>query len=161
VGRTFDVALLATVVEQDAEAVEEALGAARRARLVLSDRAGQISFTHDKIRECLYEEVTASRRTRLHGLIGRALELRGGASGRDLVDLAFHCARSQDRERGVAYSRRAAEAALRAFAPDEAMRHFRTALALLPPDSEQRAPLLHGLADAALVADALPEAAAA
>src|SRR5262249_39374164 len=44
---------------------------------------------------------------------------------------------------------------------DEAMQHFRTALALAPPDSQQRAPLLHGLGDAALMADALSEAATA
>ena len=74
VGRTFDVTLVAEVAGQEPEAVEERLQEAERARLVHSDGETSFIFSHDKIRECLYEEVTTVRRRRLHGLIGHALE---------------------------------------------------------------------------------------
>ncbi len=35
------------------------------------------AFKHDKIRECLYSQVTPLRRERLHGFIGHALESHG------------------------------------------------------------------------------------
>jgi predicted ATPase len=74
--RTLDLALLAEVMGQDAERVEEHLRAAVQARLVGALADGAFAFSHDKIRECLYEEVTTVRRQRVHGFIGRALETR-------------------------------------------------------------------------------------
>src|SRR5439155_5689573 len=161
VGRAFDVALLAAVAGQEPEAVEEHLRAAARARLLRADGAEAFSFGHDKIRECLYEEVTAVRRRRLHGLIGRALETQDEPAGpQRLAELAFHFARSGDRARGAAYAERAAGQALRAYAPEEALAHYRAALSLLEAGDPRRGELLLGLGDAAVLAGAEHEAAA-
>jgi RNA polymerase sigma factor (sigma-70 family) len=65
IGRSFDPSLLATVEEQEIEAVEECLLEAARAGLVRVDDQGYWLFSHDKIRECLYTEVSTSRRRRL------------------------------------------------------------------------------------------------
>src|SRR5262249_17142903 len=78
IGRSFDPLLLALVEEQELEAVEECLLVAARARLIRADQQGRFLFSHDKIRECLYAEVSTSRRRRLHERIGYALEAHSG-----------------------------------------------------------------------------------
>jgi predicted ATPase len=156
IGRTFDLSLLMVVQEQEIEAVEEYLLEAAHAQLVRTDQAGSFTFSHDKIRECLYAEVSTSRRRRLHGLIGRVLEARyepEKAMGRyHLAELAFHFARSSDRDRGVDYTKHAAAYALHTYAAEEAMSHYHIALELLPPEDQQRGELLLGLGEAALLA---------
>jgi DNA-binding CsgD family transcriptional regulator/tetratricopeptide (TPR) repeat protein len=151
VGRGFEPSLLAEVLRGDAEAVEARLAVAVAASLLRREGDG-FAFAHDKVRECLYVAVTPTRRRRLHGAIGAALEGAGPAGARRLADLAFHFTRSHDRARGAEYAGRAAEAALAAYAPAEAAGHFETALALAGPDEPGRGDLLLGLGDAALMA---------
>ena len=102
IGRSFELALLAQVEGQEIEAVEECLLEAVRARLVRAEQAGRFFFSHDKIRECLYAEVSTSRGRRLHGIIGQLLEASYGQeqtlSASQLADLAFHFASSGDQE---------------------------------------------------------------
>lgn len=57
IGRTFEGVFLAEVMAQDAETVEERLQEVVRARLLLPDRSGSFTFSHDTIRACLYDEV--------------------------------------------------------------------------------------------------------
>ena len=162
IGRSFDPSLLALVEEQEIEAVEECLLIAVRARLIRADQQERFLFSHDKIRECLYAEVSTSRRRRLHDRIGQALEALYGQehtmSMYQLADLAFHFARSGDRARGVDYSLRAARQALKTAAAEEAMSHYRTALELLGPDEERRGDILLDLGEAALWAGKEQEA---
>lgn len=162
IGRSFDPAQLALVEEQEIEAVEECLLLAARARLIQADQQGRFLFSHDKIRECLYAEVSTSRRRHLHERIGHALEAHYGQehtmSMYQLADLAFHFARSGDRARGVDYSLRAATQALQTVAAEEAMSHYRTALELLGPDDERRGGILLDLGEAALWAGKEQEA---
>jgi len=159
VGRTFTATLLAEVEGREAEEVEEDLLAAERAHLIQGDRAGRFIFGHDKVRECLYAEVSSARRRRLHGQIGLALEAQATReSTQRLVELAFHFARSDDRARGIDYSRRAAEQAVHAYAPQVAIAHYQTALDLLEPDDERRGDLLLALGKAALPAAAAEQA---
>jgi DNA-binding CsgD family transcriptional regulator/tetratricopeptide (TPR) repeat protein len=160
-GRAFAAAVLAAVLDEDGEVVEERLQEAVRAGLLRVEGDGRYAFTHDKVRECLYAEVTAARRARLHSLIGRALEKEAAAPtpGR-LAEMAFHFVRSGDRERGARYARAAGEAALAAYAPEEAARHFRTALDLMPVEVPERGAVLAGLGEALTFAGREREAAA-
>ncbi|MDP8923119.1 MAG: DUF2791 family P-loop domain-containing protein, partial [Chloroflexota bacterium] len=154
VGRTFDPLLLAEVVGREPEDVEERLREVERAQLVRHDAAGAYTFSHDKIRECLYDEVTTVRRRRLHGLIGRALEAAAEPSGAQrLAELAFHLARSGDRARGAEHARRAAEHAMRASSGAEAMAHYWTVLDLIDSTDPERGDLLVALGEAAMLAD--------
>src|SRR5207248_7927450 len=133
--RTFDLALLAAIEAKEIEVVEEQLREAVHAHLVVDTQKGTLTFSHDKIRECLYAEVSTSRRRRLHGSIGQLLEERyAGAkmlSMQQLAELAFHFAHSPDRAKGIQYSHHAAVQALQAFAAEEAMIHYQTALDLV------------------------------
>ena len=78
------------------------------------------AFTHDKIREVLYEELNPIRRRRLHQRIGETLETLHGARVSDGVaegkgadehaqDLAHHFMQAGDLGRSLAYARRAAQ----------------------------------------------------
>ena len=165
IGQTFDLALLALVEGQEAEAIEELLLEAERARLVRADQAGTFKFSHGKIRQCLYTEVSTSRRQRLHEAIGRTLEVRyekgNVKSTFQLAELAFHFTHSGDRVRGVTYSQLAAEQAMRSSASEEAMTHYQTALKLLDSSDSRRGTLLLSLGDAAILAGVASEAALA
>jgi predicted ATPase len=162
IGRSFDLSLLAQVEEQEVEAVEECLLEAARVRLIRVDQQGGFLFSHDKIRECIYSEVSTSRRRRLHERIGHVLEAHYGqeytVSMYQLADLAFHFAHSGDRTRGVHYSFLAAKQALQTAAAEEAMSHYRTALELLGPDDRGRGDILLDLGEAALRAGKEQEA---
>lgn len=161
IGRAFPPGLLATAAGRDIETVEDRLLQASRAGLV-RPAEDVFLFTHDKIRESLYAEVSTARRTRLHEGIGRALE-DGATEGspQQVAALAFHFANSTDTKRAVRYARRAGLLALDSYAAEEAVGHLRTALRLLPPDDEQRGELLLRLGDACRLADKLGDAVAA
>ena len=162
IGRTFDLALLAAIEAKEIEVIEEQLREAVHARLVLDNQQGTMTFSHDKTRECLYAEVSTSRRRRLHGNIGQLLEERyAGArmlSVQQVAELAFHFARSPDRAKGIEYSHRAAVQALQAFAAEEAMIHYQTALNLFGSEERPRGDLLLGLGEASLLAGKEAEA---
>lgn len=160
IGRTFDPRLLAAVENLPVDFVEERLATAHQTGLLRADRPGTWTFSHDKIRECLYTQVTPARRQHLHKSIGLALEARNDRddAGR-LSVLAFHFVRGDDRERGIAYSTRAAETALGAYAAEDAAAHYRTALDLLAPNDGRRGQILLGLGKAALLANSAAEAA--
>jgi len=163
-GRTVAVPLLAEIVGQDPRAVEQDLQAAAAAGLVQPLPGGHFRFSHDKVRECLYLEITAPARARLHARIGRALEARGDAyDAHHLADLAFHFTRAGegDRARGIAYSVRAAQAALSTYAAEDSAAHARRALAVMGADDTRRGELLTLLGEATLLAGAEQEAAAA
>jgi DNA-binding CsgD family transcriptional regulator len=155
IGRTFDLSLLAAVQEQEVEAIEAGLLEAVRAQLVRADQTGICTFTHDKIRECLYAEVSTSRRRRLHGFIGGLLEAQHGQEQtmnvHQLAVLAFHFVHSTDHPRGVDYSLRAASQALQMAAAEEAIAHYRTALGLLSEEDRRRGDVLIRLGEAALM----------
>jgi DNA-binding CsgD family transcriptional regulator/tetratricopeptide (TPR) repeat protein len=151
IGRTFDVTMLAAVVGQEPEPVEELLQEAVRAQLLRQETPDTYAFTHDKVRECLYAEVTTARLRRLHGFIGHVLEAHT-ADARTLTDLAFHFTRSGDRARGAQYAERAARQAMQRYAADEAQAQFRAALALIDRNDPRRGDLLDALGEAALLA---------
>ena len=132
IGRTWSISLLAPAADLGLEPAEDLVLGAARARLVRPQSDGGYAFVHDKVREALYEDVPVHRRKRLHHAIGVALEgepIR--ESPRRLADLTFHFVRAGDVERGVAYALQAAEHALAASAPTEAVEHFHAAADLL------------------------------
>ncbi len=159
IGRTFDVRLLADTAGEDAEAVDACLRPALLARLLRAQAEESYAFSHDTIRAYLYDSVPVVRRRRLHGIVGKALESRCEHAGpRQLAELAFHFSRSGDRDRGALYAQRAAEHAVRIYAPQDAMTHYQTALNMISPSDPRRASLLLGLGEAAMLAEAEPMA---
>ncbi len=128
-GKTFEFNELAAVLTMTEDAILDALDEAASLQLVRPDRGEAFSFTHDKIREVLYEEQNPIRRRRLHLRIGEGL-LRLYASTIDdrVQELAHHFIHAGNLEQGYAYAERAAVQAARLFALDESFRYYEQAL---------------------------------
>ena len=138
VGPEFDDELLGTIAELDAPALEQGLDAAIAEGLVLdaTGGAGRHRFSHDLIRETLYDELGAGRRVRLHRRAAEVLEERHGADpGTHLAELAYHFFEGQPPGSAdapaVEYARRAGDEAARSLAFEEAARLYEMALAAM------------------------------
>lgn len=117
---TFDE-LLATAGDQKEEALLDALDEAVGAQLIGTTRNDAFTFTHDKIREVLYEELNPIRRRRLHRHAAEALEKRSATSHCAVEKLAHHYILAGDYEQGLKYSKQAAAEAERVFAFEDAI----------------------------------------
>ena len=158
IGRDFDFDLLASLTERGEDDLLDLLDeAVAAAVLVESATPGRFAFAHALVNHTLYEDLGATRRTRLHRRVAEAIEeLYGEDPGPRLGELAGHWAAATspvDPARAIHYAARAGEHALAQLAPDEALRWFTQALELLergPPtqDVAARCDLLIGLGDA-------------
>src|SRR2546427_3189316 len=138
IGREFGLELLEKVSEVKGDRLLEALEEAMGARVIaeLPRATDQYWFSHALIRETLYEELSTTRRVRLHRQIGEALE-ELDAEG-SLPQLAYHfceAASAGDVEKAVDYAKRAAERALQMTAYEEAVSHYERALQVMDLDS--------------------------
>ena len=82
VGREFSVDVVAEVSGLGEDDVLEQVESAIVARLVdeIADSPGRMIFSHALVQQTLVEELSTTRRVRLHAAIGAALEQRGRAS---------------------------------------------------------------------------------
>jgi class 3 adenylate cyclase/tetratricopeptide (TPR) repeat protein len=157
IGREFGTDVLqqveATAEDRLLDILEEALGA--RVVSEVPGALGRYIFAHALIRETLYEELTATRRVRLHRRIGEALEaLYGSYPEPHLAELAYHfceAAQTGDVQRAVAYAVRAADRAVALMAHEEAVRHYERGLHVLellePAAERERCELLLRLSE--------------
>jgi tetratricopeptide (TPR) repeat protein len=127
-GKTFTFEeLKATAGDQAEDILLDALDEAVGAQLISAARDESFTFTHDKIREVLYEELNPIRRRRLHRLAAEALEGRRTTSHCFVERLAHHFIKAGDYERGLTYSKRAAAEAERVFAFEDAIAAYASA----------------------------------
>jgi tetratricopeptide (TPR) repeat protein len=107
-------------------------------------------FRHALVQDAAYASLLKADRRTLHRAVGEALERLYPDRLDELSGLlAHHFALADNRDKAVAYSRRAAREAESKYAYEEAIRHLRTALDLFPPDDPTgaRLTLLEELAD--------------
>jgi class 3 adenylate cyclase/tetratricopeptide (TPR) repeat protein len=138
VGAEFDLPVLQAAGDAPDESVLLALEEAVSAHLVLEvpGPVPRYRFTHALVRDTLYDDLSAARRTTHHRRVAAAIEaIHGGRLDDQLPALAHHWARasttSADRERAVDYAIRAGDRALVQLAHDEAVAYYRQALDLL------------------------------
>jgi predicted ATPase len=125
----FDELAASTALPEDQ--LLDALDEAAAAQLLRPEVGTTFAFTHDKIREVLYQEQNAIRRRRLHQRIGEALEklyASPAARAAHVPDLAHHFVQSHALDRALAYSIEAATQARSLFALDDASHHYQHAL---------------------------------
>jgi predicted ATPase len=149
-GREFPVAALQQVfirveaapapdqpIAHDRDRMLTLLEEAERAGIIadLPRNRGSYQFSHILIRGLLYEDLLSTRRSRLHRLVGEALEAVHAA---DLMphyaELAHHFAMAVpagDPAKAIAYARQAGDAGVRLYSYAEAAGHYRRALELL------------------------------
>ena len=109
-----------------------------------------LTFTHDKIREVLYQWLNPLRRRTLHQQVVRAIETHyAGRLQPFYGTLAYHYQMAEKSAKAVEYLIQAAWQASSVYAFTNAAEYLRTALELLVGDEErpQRAELLRQLAE--------------
>ena len=137
IGRDFDLDLLAETTRVDEDELIDLLEDAQRAAVVneLPDSPGRYNFSHALVQHTLYEDLGATRRTRIHQAVGEAIErLYGEHNEARIGELARHfilATRPIDSTKAISYAQRAGDAALAALAPDDAVHHFSQALELV------------------------------
>jgi tetratricopeptide (TPR) repeat protein len=153
-GREFSLAQLVKMLPDLTEArlldiLEEALAA--RVVEELPKTLGAFQFTHALIQETLLQELSLTRRVRLHADIAEALEaLYGKDAPAHAAELAHHYAEAEmalGTDKLVKYSLLAGEKALADRAHEEALAHFQRALEAKkdqPMDADLAA-IYHGL----------------
>jgi tetratricopeptide (TPR) repeat protein len=121
-GKVFTFDELAAAAEQQSEdALLDALDEATGAQLIAPVSGESFTFTHDKIREVLYEELNPIRRRRLHRHVAEGIERNRHKFDCPVEKLAHHYIQAGDHERGLQYAKQAAAEAQRVFAFDEAI----------------------------------------
>ncbi|HSE19954.1 MAG TPA: protein kinase [Pyrinomonadaceae bacterium] len=120
-GKTFTFEELSAAAEQNEDTLLDALDEAVGAQLIAAGSGDSFSFTHDKIREVLYEELNPIRRRRLHRHVAEGLERKCEHAPCAVEKLAHHYIKAGDHQRGLHYAKQAAAEATRVFAFDEAI----------------------------------------
>jgi len=92
-GRGFDLDLVEAVTGLEDEPALDAAEAAVLAGLLLEDdrAAGRYRFAHALVRETIYEDISRTRRARLHARIVDALLAAQGAEPEPAAEMAYHC----------------------------------------------------------------------
>ena len=120
-GKVFTFDELTAAAQESEEALLDALDEGVGAQLIAPAHGDSFIFTHDKIREVLYEELNPIRRRRLHRNAAEGLERQRAKSHVAVEKLAHHYIQAGDHERGLDYAKQAAAEAERVFAFDEAI----------------------------------------
>ena len=115
-GKTFTFKeLMAGVGDEKEDAILDALDEAVGAQLITAGNGESFTFTHDKIREVLYDGLNPIRRRRLHRTAAEGLERNRDTSHEALEKLAHHYIQAGDDERGRFYAQQAAGEVQRLF----------------------------------------------
>ncbi len=165
IGREFDLRQLLSIADDPSAGPEGRLSEDRLLELVEEAQAarvieelprsvGRYQFSHALIQQTLAEELSTTRRVRLHARIAEALEsLYGPEADAHAAELAHHYAEAEavlGNQKLVYYSLIAGERAIAAYAWEEALAHFQRALAARDggPEDTEAAALLFGMAKA-------------
>ncbi len=149
----FDLEVVASIVplaESDAlAAIEQAL---REQVLRAADSPDRYDFTHALFRHALHEEISPSRRVRLHRQLAETIERRyRDELAEHAAEIAHHYHRSVtlgDAERGLGHALTAAATAEARAAHDAAARMLQLALEFLPSADTRRPRLVAHIATA-------------
>jgi DNA-binding SARP family transcriptional activator/tetratricopeptide (TPR) repeat protein len=132
IGREFTLDLLLTGGLADADDAVRALDELWHKRIVREHGANSYDFTHDKLREVAYAEISPPQRRMLHRRVAQALETMY-ADDLDAISgqLASHFERAGLIEQAIPSYQRAAAAAQRVYANEDAIRLLSRSLVLL------------------------------
>jgi transcriptional regulator with XRE-family HTH domain len=153
-GERFDASVLGPAASMEDDDVLDRLEEAARAGLIaeIGDAQDWWRFSHSLARRVIADELSESRRARLHQRIGHALESRPGAAPAELAHHFGAAAAIGSAAKAVRYERLAGMRASGEAAAEVAVRHYRRALELLdrftPEDEALRGELALELADA-------------
>jgi predicted ATPase len=133
IGRAFTLDLLINAGLANADSAVRALDELWHKRIVQEHGANSYDFTHDKLREVAYGEISAPQRRMLHRRVAHALEAMHGEEDLDSVSgqMASHYERAGLIEQALPYYQRAAAVAQRVYANEDAISLLSRGLELL------------------------------
>jgi tetratricopeptide (TPR) repeat protein/transcriptional regulator with XRE-family HTH domain len=131
-GRRFDFDTLLAVTREPEQGLLDALEALVRRRLLREEAEGGVyDFSHDKLREVVYRDISGARRRLLHQSVAEALEARADGAGHERdAQLAEHYERAQVWPRALHYLVLAGERSQALFALRDALHWLDRAVAL-------------------------------
>jgi DNA-binding SARP family transcriptional activator/predicted ATPase len=143
IGRAFTFDVLARASDYDEDRLVRGLDELWQRRIVREQGANAYDFSHDKLREVAYAEVSPMQRQLIHRRVARALETIY-ASNSDPISgqVAAHYEQAGMPEQAIQYYQRAAEVAQRVYANEEAISLLNKGILLLlrlPPSTERDA----------------------
>jgi tetratricopeptide (TPR) repeat protein len=160
IGSEFDVRVLGPMTARSNASVLNAVDEARSVRLVDAVEGSRFAFAHALVQEVLYDSLSLSERTELHGRAADVIEQQHGDVR--ISEIAHHRIRSavgEPDERAVDWAMRAAEHSVDVLAYEQAVAWYGSALGLLPSDRpELEGELLIQRGNAAIAAGDLPSA---
>ena len=144
IGRSFSYDLLVAASQQDEDSVVESIDELWERQLIREQGAESYDFSHDRIRDVAYGEISRTRKRLLHRRVAEALEL---VYTDDLDEhcgtLAEHFEFAGNIAKAIVYLQRAGERAVVHFASHAAIGYLSRALTLLQEsDTTMRVELL-------------------
>ena len=141
-GRRFHFEMLLALSPDTPEAFLQALDALVRRRLLRQEPDGGFyDFSHDKVREVVYQDIGVARRVLLHRQVAHLLEPQASAEAHERHGhLAEHYERGETWYKAVHYLALAAEHSLKLFAIRESLQWFDRALALVQEHRDAATP---------------------
>ncbi|MEZ4862664.1 MAG: BTAD domain-containing putative transcriptional regulator [Caldilineaceae bacterium] len=142
IGRSFDMSLLANAAGLNENAVLTALDELWQRRIIYEVDAIRFDFSHDRIRDVAYAEISPIKRRLLHRAVADALlVIHDNELDTVAGQLAVHYEVAGSLEQAVTYYQRAADGARQLFAHHEAIKYRQHALASirqLPRNNENQ-----------------------
>lgn len=141
IGRTFTAGLLAKASRSDEDALVSLLDELWQRRIIRVQDGESYDFSHDKLREVAYAELSPARRQLYHRRIAESIaELSGSDTGGVCAELARHYELAALPARAVPLYLEAANVSRQRYAEPEAIACLTKALQLLEslPQGEQR-----------------------
>jgi DNA-binding SARP family transcriptional activator/predicted ATPase len=132
IGRSFTFDVLARASNDDEDAVVRGLDELWQRRLIREQGANAYDFSHDRIRDVAYAEISPVQRSALHRRVAQALESLHAAD-LDTVSglIAAHWEQAGNLDRAIAFYQGAGVVAQQVYANAEAIGHFARGLQLL------------------------------
>ncbi|MBN2159657.1 MAG: AAA family ATPase [Spirochaetes bacterium] len=135
IGMRFDMKLLIRISWLDETDVVRVVDRAVDLQ-ILVEQPGRddIVFSHDRIRDALYDAISVERRRRLHLDIAKAIEESGADRDDLLFEITNHYIEGGDVERARVYSYPAGVRAMKDYANEDALGYFMLALGMKGQD---------------------------
>jgi hypothetical protein len=131
IGRDFTFQVLSRAADYSEDEVVAGLDELLQQYIIRERGADAYDFSHDKIRDVVYGQISITRRRLLHRRIAQALELLHTMDlDRISGQLAVHYEQAGLPAQAIPSYRRAAQAALHSYANHEAIEHYKRGLAL-------------------------------
>ncbi len=139
IGHSFTYTLLKESTDMEEASLVDVLDELWMRRIIREQEGDSYDFSHDRIREVAYQQISRTRRRMLHRTVARSLES-VYAQNLDIVagELARHFALAGDSYRAYEYYRRAANLALRQYSLTRADELFSSALNQLSGHAAER-----------------------